>query len=109
MAHSIITLTLLLSFLSPSFRVTAVPRVAVRPPDELHISLYLTGNEDAFVISLYDSDGFLLRSSGEELHGERHKRITWKRLPSGDLTLVAIAITDDKVARETLDLHYLGW
>lgn len=104
----IIITTLLLSLLAP-LRVEVRPRMAIAP-DECQIKVYLAGDERMVTISLYDEEGFLVRSSGQELMGERLINVNWRRPPTGDLTLQVLTFDDrGKVSdSKTLDLHYLS-
>ena len=93
---------------SPSLRLTANPRTGFAPID-VEIRVYLTGSERAVIVSLYDSDGFLLRSSGQDLLGEKLVYLKWKRIGPCDCRL--IATTNDSKGHQvtkSLDLHYLG-
>jgi hypothetical protein len=102
--ETIITFTLLLTTsLSPSLRIEVNPRQAIAPK-EMEIRVYLRGDERAMGCSLQDEDGFVLRSSAQDLLGETLVYMKWKNPPTGDLTLVCATERE----RKSLDLHYIS-
>jgi hypothetical protein len=111
----IVTILTLLLLLLPRDEVVArasglslkaSPRMGFSPAS-LYVEVRLVGDEEVLVVSLFDPDGVLTRSSLQELSGEHLVSFTWFRPGVGDLTLRAETMIDGRVtASKSLDLHY---
>lgn len=105
---NLLTLLLLYAGDSPSLRLTAKPQTGFAPQD-VEIRVFLNGTEREVAVALYDTDGFLLRSSAQDLMGDTLIYLKWRRVGICTPCTLTATTSDSKGHQETksLDLHYL--